>query len=83
MLEIKNLHKNYGKKEVLKGIDITIKDGEIIGIIGPSGCGKSTFLRSINMLEKPTSGKIILDDNVIDDKDNLNDFRRHIGMVFQ
>lgn len=83
MLEIKKLHKNFGKKEVLKGIDITIKDGEIIGIIGPSGCGKSTFLRSINMLEKPTSGEIILDDNVIDEKDNLNDLRRHIGMVFQ
>ncbi len=83
MLEIKKLRKNFGKKEVLKGIDITIKDGEIIGIIGPSGCGKSTFLRSINMLEKPTSGEIILDDNVIDEKDNLNDLRRHIGMVFQ
>ncbi len=83
MLEIKKLRKNFGKKEVLKGIDITIKDGEIIGIIGPSGCGKSTFLRSINMLEKPTSGEIILDDNIIDEKDNLNDLRRHIGMVFQ
>ncbi len=83
MLEIKKLHKKFGKKEVLKGIDITIKDGEIIGIIGPSGCGKSTFLRSINMLEKPTSGEIILDDNIIDEKDNLNDLRRHIGMVFQ
>ena len=83
MLEIKKLHKSFGKKEVLKGIDITVKDGEIIGIIGPSGCGKSTFLRSINMLEKPTSGEIILDDNAIDEKDNLNDLRRHIGMVFQ
>jgi len=83
MLEIKKLRKSFGKKEVLKGIDITIKEGEIIGIIGPSGCGKSTFLRSINMLEKPTSGEIILDDNVIDEKDNLNDLRRHIGMVFQ
>ena len=83
MLEIKNLKKNFGKKKVLKGIDLTINDGDIIGIIGPSGCGKSTFLRSINMLEKPTSGEIILDDNVIDEKDNLNDLRRHIGMVFQ
>ncbi len=83
MLEIKKLRKNFGKKEVLKGIDITIKDGEIIGIIGPSGCGKSTFLRSINMLEKATSGEIILDDNIIDEKDNLNDLRRHVGMVFQ
>ena len=83
MLEIKNLKKNFGKKKVLKGIDLTINDGDIIGIIGPSGCGKSTFLRSLNMLEKPTSGEIILDDNVIDEKDNLNDLRRKIGMVFQ
>ena len=83
MLEIKKLHKSFGKKEVLKGIDITVKDGEIIGIIGPSGCGKSTFLRSIKKIKKPTSGEIILNDNVIDEKDNLNDLRRHIGMVFQ
>ena len=83
MLEIKKLRKNFGKKEVLKGIDITIKDGEIIGIIGPSGCGKSTFLRSLNMLEVPTSGKIIFDGDTIDLNDNLNELRRHIGMVFQ
>lgn len=83
MLEIKNLKKNFGKKKVLKGIDLTINDGDIIGIIGPSGCGKSTFLRSLNMLEVPTSGSVILDGNTIDLNDNLNDLRRKIGMVFQ
>ena len=67
MLEIKNLKKSFYKKQVLKGIDLKVEKGEIIGIIGPSGCGKSTFLRCINMLEKPNSGQIILDDDVIDD----------------
>ena len=83
MLEIKNLKKNFGKKCVLKGINLTIKDGEIIGIIGPSGCGKSTFLRSLNMLEVPTSGKIILNDDSIDINDNLSELRKKVGMVFQ
>ncbi|MBQ7241037.1 MAG: amino acid ABC transporter ATP-binding protein [Bacilli bacterium] len=83
MLKIKNLKKNFGKKKVLKGIDLTINDGDIIGIIGPSGCGKSTFLRSLNMLEVPTSGSVILDGDTIDLNDNLNDLRRKIGMVFQ
>ena len=63
MLEIKNLKKSFGRKSVLKGININIKEGEIIGIIGPSGCGKSTLLRSINMLEIPTSGTIIFENN--------------------
>ena len=83
MLKIKNLKKNFGKKKVLKGIDLTINDGDIIGIIGPSGCGKSTFLRSLNMLEVPTSGSVILDGDTIDLNDNLNDLRRKIGMVLQ
>ena len=61
MLEIKNLEKYFGEKKVLKGINVKINDGELVGIIGPSGCGKSTFLRSINFLEKPTKGQIILD----------------------
>jgi polar amino acid transport system ATP-binding protein len=83
MLKIVNLQKSFGKKKVLKGINLNVKAGEIIGIIGPSGCGKSTFLRSINMLEKPSFGKIYLHDDEIDEKDNLNDLRRKIGMVFQ
>ena len=83
MLKIVNLQKSFGKKKVLKGINLEVKDGDIIGIIGPSGCGKSTLLRSINYLEKPSGGQIILNDDEIDEKDNLNDLRRKIGMVFQ
>lgn len=83
MLEIIKLKKDFGNKKVLKGINLTINEGDRIGIIGPSGCGKSTFLRSLNMLEVPTSGKIILDGDTIDLNDNLNELRRHIGMVFQ
>ena len=71
MLEIKDLKKNFGSKKVLKGLNITVKDGERIGIIGPSGCGKSTFLRSLNMLEVPTSGEIIYNGDSIDLNDNL------------
>ena len=58
IIEIKNLHKYFGKNEVLKGIDLDIKKGEVVVIIGPSGSGKSTFLRSMNLLEKPTKGVI-------------------------
>lgn len=83
MLEIKNLKKNFGKKKVLKGINLTIEKGELIGIIGPSGCGKSTFLRSINYLEKPSFGHILLDGIEIRDNDKLRLMRRRIGMVFQ
>ena len=83
MLEIKNLKKSFGSKKVLNGINLKVSKGELIGIIGPSGCGKSTFLRSVNLLEKPTSGKIILDGDILDEKTNLTKLRRKIGMVFQ
>jgi len=83
MLEIKNLKKNFGNKKVLKGINLNIKKGEIIGIIGPSGCGKSTLLRCINLLEKPTSGSIIYEGDDLTDNENLEVTRRKIGMVFQ
>lgn len=83
MLEIKNLKKNFGNKKVLKGINLTIKKGEIVGIIGPSGCGKSTLLRSINFLEKPTSGKIIFLNEEIDSSREITFLRRKVGMVFQ
>ena len=83
MLEVKNLKKSFGKKTVLKDINLQIKKGDIIGIIGPSGCGKSTLLRCINMLEIPTSGEVILNgNNIVDDKSHT-DTRRKIGMVFQ
>ena len=83
MLEVKNLKKSFGKKQVLKGIDLEVKKGEIVGIIGPSGCGKSTFLRSINFLEKPTSGTIIFEGEKIDSDKEITFLRRKVGMVFQ
>ena len=83
MLEIKNLKKSFSNKKVLKGINLKVEKGEIIGIIGPSGCGKSTFLRCINLLEKPTSGHIIFEGDDLVDNDSLEVIRRKIGMVFQ
>lgn len=83
MLEIKNLKKNYGDKKVLKGINLTVNKGDIIGIIGPSGCGKSTLLRCINLLEKPTEGEIIFEGKSVKDNKHILDIRRKIGMVFQ
>ena len=84
MLEVKNLKKNFGKLSVLKGITFNVKKGEIISIIGPSGCGKSTLLRCINMLEKPSSGKVIFEGIDITDKNvDLSKIREKIGMVFQ
>lgn len=83
MLEVKNIIKKFGKVTVLKGISFKIEKGDIIGIIGPSGCGKSTFLRALNLLEIPTSGEIIFNnENIIHNK-NHSVIRRKIGMVFQ
>ena len=61
LIEIKDLHKYFGKNEVLKGLDIQIKRGEVVVMIGPSGSGKSTFLRCLNLLEMPTGGRILFD----------------------
>ena len=83
MLEIKDLKKNFSNKKVLKGIDLKVEKGEVIGIIGPSGCGKSTLLRCINLLEKPTSGHVIFEGDDLVDNENLEVIRRKIGMVFQ
>lgn len=84
MLEIKSLKKKFGKLTVLNGIDLTVNEGEVVSIIGPSGCGKSTFLRCINMLEPPTSGKIIFENEDITKSDvNLSKVRQKMGMVFQ
>ena len=58
-VQVTDLHKYYGKLEVLKGIDMTVKQGEVVSLIGPSGSGKSTFLRCINLLETPTKGSIV------------------------
>ena len=83
MLEVKNLKKNFGNKKLLKGININIKEGEIVGIIGPSGCGKSTLLRCINFLEKPSSGKIKFENELIYNDKEITLLRRKVGMVFQ
>ena len=84
MITVKNLHKSFGKIEVLRGIDYHVKKGEKIVIIGPSGSGKSTFLRCMNLLEEPTSGEIWFDGKLITDpKANINKVREHMVMVFQ
>lgn len=84
MIKIEDLHKNYGKLEVLKGISTTIGAGEVVAIIGPSGSGKSTFLRCMNVLENPTSGRILVgDQDVTDKKTNIMKVRQNVGMVFQ
>lgn len=83
MLEIKNIKKSFNKLQVLKGISFNVLDGEVVSIIGPSGCGKSTLLRCINLLEKPSSGNIILDGADITNKKNLTQVRQKMGMVFQ
>ena len=84
MITVKNLHKSFGEIEVLKGIDYHVEKGEKIVIVGPSGSGKSTFLRSMNLLERPTSGEIWFDGKLITDpKTNINKVREHMGMVFQ
>ena len=84
ILEVKDLHKYYGKQEVLKGISTTVQKGDVIAIIGPSGCGKSTFLRSLNLLEVPTRGQILFEEtDITDKKTDINRVRQKIGMVFQ
>ena len=84
MIRVNNLHKSFGKNDVLKGIDEHIKKGEVVVVIGPSGSGKSTFLRCLNLLEVPTSGKIVFEGNDITDKKvDINKIREKMGMVFQ
>ena len=84
IIEVKNLHKQFGDNEVLRGINTTMSRGEVIAIIGPSGCGKSTFLRSLNLLEEPTEGQVLLDGIDITSKEvNINEMRQRVGMVFQ
>lgn len=84
MIKVVDLHKSFGKLEVLKGITTTIQEGEVVAIIGPSGSGKSTFLRCMNLLETPTSGEILINDqNITDKKTNIMKIRENVGMVFQ
>ncbi|MBS7382305.1 MAG: amino acid ABC transporter ATP-binding protein [Candidatus Methanomethylophilaceae archaeon] len=84
MIEVKDLRKSFGDHEVLKGINTTIRKGEVVAIIGPSGCGKSTFLRSLNLLEEPTSGSVFFEGTDITGEGvDVNKARQKIGMVFQ
>ena len=82
VLAIKNLKKEFGKNQVLKGIDFNLQDKERVVVLGPSGSGKSTFLRCINRMEEPTSGEIYFKNSLITDK-NIQSMRQQIGMVFQ
>lgn len=95
MISVENLHKSYGKLEVLKGLSLEVKQGEVVAIIGPSGCGKSTFLRCLNLLEEPSAGRIRIGEKALDfgeigssKRPKYSDaveaeFRTHAGMVFQ
>lgn len=86
MIKTKNIHKSFGQLEVLKGIDLEIKKGEIVSIVGPSGAGKTTLLQIIGTLDKPNEGEVVINDINISKLSNnkLSDFRnQHIGFVFQ
>ena len=83
MIDLKDVRKSFGKNEVLKGISLHIDKGEVVVIIGPSGSGKSTVLRTMNYLEEPTSGQVIVDGMDLSDKNKLNEVRTEVGMVFQ
>ena len=83
MIQMIDVHKSFGKLEVLKGINLDIEQGEVVVIIGPSGSGKSTVLRCMNYLEEPTSGDVIVDGMNLNIKENINNVRAEVGMVFQ
>ena len=84
IIEVQHLNKRFGDNEVLKDINFSVHKGEVVCIIGSSGSGKSTLLRCINLLEKPTGGRIIYKGkNILDDKHNVYQYRQKLGMVFQ
>lgn len=84
ILEVKNIHKSFGENEVLKGIDFSVNEGEVITIIGSSGSGKSTLLRCLNLLEEPNYGEILFEgQNILDKNVDHNKHRKNLGMVFQ
>ena len=83
MIEIKGLRKAFGADEVLKGIDLSIDEKEVVVIIGPSGSGKSTLLRCMNHLEEPTAGEVVVDGITLSSEANINKVREEVGMVFQ
>lgn len=83
MIVIKDLHKNYGSNQILRGIDLRVKKSEVVVVIGPSGSGKSTLLRCVNYLEVPSSGTIAINGETITRATNINKIRAEVGMVFQ
>ena len=84
ILEIRNLHKSFGALNVLNGVNLKVKKGEVVCIIGSSGSGKSTLLRCLNLLETPDDGEVLFSEiNILDKKVNINNIRQRIGMVFQ
>ncbi|MDO5375002.1 MAG: amino acid ABC transporter ATP-binding protein [Staphylococcus rostri] len=84
MIKINNLHKSFGKNEVLTGINLEVSKGEVVAIIGPSGSGKSTLLRCMNLLETPTKGNVIFEGKDLTAKEtNVDELRQDMGMVFQ
>jgi len=84
VIEVRDLHKNFGRLEVLKGINNKVDKGEVVVVIGPSGSGKSTFLRCLNLLEEPTGGDVFIEGkNLMDPKTDVNRLRQDVGMVFQ
>lgn len=84
IIEVKHLSKSFGDHKVLRDIDFSVNKGEVVCIIGSSGSGKSTLLRCINLLEKPTGGEIIYnEENILDDKHDIYKYRTKLGMVFQ
>ena len=83
MIKITNLHKSFGNLHVLRGVNLTIAEQEVLVIIGPSGCGKSTLLRCMNFLEEPTGGTVAIDSVVLKNDSSINDVRKEVGMVFQ
>ncbi|WP_374711402.1 amino acid ABC transporter ATP-binding protein [Symbiobacterium terraclitae] len=84
MIRIRNLHKSFGRLAVLQGIDLDVARGEVVALIGPSGSGKSTLLRCVNLLERPTSGSIVVDGEEITAPGfDVNRLRQRVGMVFQ
>ena len=83
MIQIKDLKKSFGNLNVLKGVNLTIAEQEVLVIIGPSGCGKSTLLRCMNFLEEPTSGTVAIDGVVLKNDASINEVRKEVGMVFQ
>ncbi len=84
IIKVEDLHKSYGGHEVLRGISTNVHKGEVVAIIGPSGCGKSTFLRSLNLMERPTKGHIYFDGHdIMNETADINRIRQRIGMVFQ